>query len=220
MRVALRTADAANGGRAFGFGGRGGGRFGFGAEVAADGRFTIEAVTPGDYELEVRDGERGGERLHGERVTVRAAPLQVRVHVATGSLSGAVVLPADVKPEDLRGSVRLLPGVTELPADRSALRGRDGAMLRVRDGRFESERIAAGSYLLVFNAPGREPATLQVSILAGAPTRVSIPLGAVSQRAEGAAAAPPRGERQPREGGPGDAGGRGPDGGARRGRGR
>jgi hypothetical protein len=199
LRVALRPADAEGGGRGF-FGGRGGGSFGLGAEVSADGRFAIDAVVPGDYELEVRGGERGGDRLHGERIAVGSAALEVRVHVATGALSGAVVLPADVKVQDLRGNVRLLPGLTELPADRRALRGLEGAVLRVRDGRFESERVAAGSYLLLLNVPGREPATLPVTILAGVPTRVEIPLGAASQRTEGGIAPPAGGNAPPRGG--------------------
>lgn len=184
FRVSLRAVDA-NGGAPSGRG-----RFGRGSsgDVDARGGFEIEEIAPGEYDLQVSgDGQRG-ETLHRERISVGASTYTVHVQVSTGSLSGTILATPGVDVANIRGSVRLLKDAVAIPADAGAQRGGrgGGGFLRVRDGRFESERLAVGSYLLVLNVGGRAPTTQQIVIAPGKPTRVEIAVGAEQPAPEGA----------------------------------
>ncbi len=61
-------------------------------------------------------GGRGGSSLHQETVYVTAnIANHYQISVSTGSLEGVVRADDGTPPEELRGSIQLLAGATEVP---------------------------------------------------------------------------------------------------------
>jgi protocatechuate 3,4-dioxygenase beta subunit len=224
FHVSLRAVEAGEATRAapggavafaglFG-GGRRGGGFGrsFDATVGQEGRFVVRDVPPGDYTLTVSAGGRDRGRLHEAPVRVDTSTTTVHVRVTTGGITGRIVPEAGGNEGELRGSVQLLAGVTELPQDLRGARRNAVTNARIVDGKFEAERVPVGQYLLVASVNGRQPTAQPVFVGAGSPTRVDVTAGPKVE--PGVAGAPDP------NGGPGTEGRRGRGGGGRGGGGR
>jgi hypothetical protein len=240
FRVTFRRLDAnpTNAGLAqvAGAGGRGGrggfgGGFGSGTESATvneDGGFRIRNVAAGEYQMTVSQGGRGGRggrggtTLHQESVYVTAnTDNYFQVEVSTGSLKGELSADDDTPREELRGSVQLYAGATEIPEEtgggrgrggRGRGRGRGGQFIRINNGTFEAENLATGPFLMVIRVNGREETSQQIFISGGVPTVVRSIAGKKQEPTEGQGGAGP-GAR----GGPGGTSGTGGRGGTGRG---
>ena len=198
----------------------------YGGQTDAEGKYTIENVPEGNYELRVTAsrgggggrggmggfGGFGGNQLLKQSIFVAARiDNTFNVAVTTCSVEGVVAMPAGEEPAALSGSVSLLPGATEVPADFNPGRGGRGGFGgfgggggggtnaingRIENNKFSFEGIPAGAYLLVLSARGRERVTQQV-VFGSGPNRVEIAAGkpsAPAQPAQGQPAAPQPGQ--------------------------
>ncbi|MEY4674196.1 MAG: hypothetical protein RL148_1980 [Planctomycetota bacterium] len=197
----------------------------YAGQTDAEGKYRIENVPEGNYELRVSAsrgggggrggfGGFGGTQLHKQPVYVAARVENTfNVAVSTCSVEGLVSMPVGEEPAQLNGSVSLLPGATEVPADFNAggrggrggfggFGGGGGSNAlngRIEDNKFRFEQVPTGAYLLVLNTRGRERVTQQV-VLTGGANRVEVTAGkpsAPAQPAPGQQAAPQEGQQQP-----------------------
>jgi hypothetical protein len=189
FQVALRRTDE-NGaaGRSIGgrgpgggmFGGMGGGMREFRAAVGPSGRFVIRDVPAGQYELTVSGGRRQGA-LHQQRIDLQGQQeLDLLIEVTTSKLEGIVTAEAGTDPTKLNGSVTLLPGLTEAPADlRAAQRDTPGAVNgRLQAGKFHFEWITPGQYLAVLSVRGRARTAQPIFVAAGSNAPLTLTAGA------------------------------------------
>lgn len=165
------SGSANNGGG--GRGGRGMGGFGRSQRgtVASSGKFEIKDVPAGQYRLQVRSDDRRGATLFDETISVLTDTVTERhVVVTTSSLDGALLDDGNGGIAELRGTVSLLPGLTEMPEDFGAWRRQPGNTTydaRLQGGKFRFELLPPDNYLLVLNASGRERATQIVTVPPG-----------------------------------------------------
>ncbi len=192
------------------FNGRGG-MGGFGGRTTMTGRvsnqgvFSIDEVQKGTYTLSV-SADRRSAALHQETiVVVPQGTLDLAIQVATSSIDGVIEATDGARLADLSGSVVLLPGATEVPADFSAggRGGQNGASAqstlraRISDGKFTFAHVPQGNYLAVVSVRGRVRTSTQVTATLGQKAQAVVPLGAVdpnarqnTQRQPGGAAVP------------------------------
>ncbi len=173
------------------------GRFGRqGDGTDAEGRYAIDNVDAGLHELLVLSGRNGSE-LHRQQVAITADfTATVDLTVAVGTIRGTVRVP-DGAPA-ATGNVQLLPGVTELPADLAAFRRSHRiANARVADGRFVSEALPPGQYLLLLQVRGHGQVTQAAFVGGGQDVQVELDAGPVQQGGTGAPrTSPPPDERR------------------------
>jgi hypothetical protein len=86
----------------------------------------------------------------------------------------------------LQGNVSLLPGLTEYPEDFNAWRkDHTFATARIENGKFTSEVLPPGLYLLVVNVRGRERATQAISLPAGQQLQIDVIAGKAAEAKAG-----------------------------------
>jgi hypothetical protein len=182
------------------FGAIGGGQREFRAVVGPSGRFVIRDVPAGQYELSVSGGRRQGT-LHQQRIDLQGQQeLDLLIEVTTGKLDGTVTAEAGSDPTKLNGSITLLPGLTEIPADlRAAQRDTPGAVnSRVQAGKFQFEWIPPGQYLLVLSVRGRSRTAQPIFVAAGNNAPLTLTAGLPAAPAPTTPSASPNGGAAPR----------------------
>ncbi|MFO1077649.1 MAG: carboxypeptidase regulatory-like domain-containing protein [Planctomycetota bacterium] len=189
------------------------------ATVGSSGTFTIDHVPAGTYTLRVQNSNR--TTLHEETLDVLAnARTERHLTIETAGLHGTVASKDGTAASELSGTVTLLAGVTELPADYNAGRrggGNGGLNARVQDGAFQFDMVPPGNYLMVLSMRGRERTTAPVTVAAGGTQTVALEAGAIAAatggNGGGPSAIPASGPGRGGAGGPGQGGGRGGRGG-------
>ncbi|MCA8951419.1 MAG: carboxypeptidase regulatory-like domain-containing protein, partial [Planctomycetes bacterium] len=141
------------------------------------GVFAFADVPAGSYTLSVYGSSRA--ELHREAIAVAPGGVtQLAIDTEAGGVQGRVVAAGGTRAEELRGSVWILPGATEEPADLYAFR-RDHRThrLRIRDGAFADVELTPGAALAVVDLPGRRRVVQSIAIPARGTVAIELPAG-------------------------------------------
>jgi hypothetical protein len=200
--------------------------------VGTDGRFRIESVPEGRYQVEVRRGGGGGggrggpggrfggggTRVYRRDVTVtRGQPLDIAITFAVGELQGSV---AAAEGTAQMGRVRafLVPAEEARGKNVADLnQGGNSINVQIDKDQLTARDLPAGDYVLVVTGQGRKRTTQNVLVPAAGPVRVQVLLEKEAQAAPGEGSAPAEGAQPGQPGGRQRGGGRGPGGGPGRG---
>lgn len=225
--VKLDDAGNPNGGSGNqgGFGGPGGRGRMFGgqqqASVTSAGRFQIESVPSGTYQLRVRgDGRRALFETTVQVVTGVTTEVPT-IAIFTQSVKGTIFTEDGSAVSDLRGMASLqLDTGAGATADNDGRR--DGSAIggAVRNGAFTIDAVPAGNYVLTVTCRGREPVTMPLAVQQGVQAEVRVAAGKVQPTdANGGAGGAATGNGPRTGGGPTGNGGNGGPGGRQGGRG-